>query len=187
MSINWTMISQDGQTPVPLPGEKIFFKQSQIKFELDCGGSGYPGTSGGAWHDSNGTVFLSNQRIIYLPRQPTEHFRSFHVPLLSLKNCRYEQPWFAANYISGHVIPVAGGGLSKPGDLKLTFKEGGGFEFYSIFRELLERIDETNETPQHLEALPTYRPSPSFAATTRSVAPAPAADELPPAYSGFSE
>jgi hypothetical protein len=59
---------------------------------------------------------------------------------------------------------VAGGGLSQPGQLKLTFKEGGkyahlmavvfpfpilkyirgvvgGFEFYSIFRELLERID----------------------------------------------
>ncbi|GAB5589559.1 hypothetical protein Unana1_04459 [Umbelopsis nana] len=172
MSVNWTMLSQDSQTPVALPGEKIFFKQAHIKFELDCGSSGYPGTSGGAWHDANGTVFLSNHRVIYVPQQPTERLKSFHVPLLSLKTCRFEQPWFAANYISGHVLPVAGGGLSQPGELKLTFKEGGGFEFYSIFRELLERIDETNETPQHLEALPTYTPG------SGSVAPG----ELPPAY-----
>ncbi|KAI9279026.1 hypothetical protein BC943DRAFT_284343 [Umbelopsis sp. AD052] len=171
MSINWTMIAPDGRTPVPLPREKIFFKQSSTNFELDCSGSGYPGTSGGAWHDANGTVFLSNQRVIYLPDRPSQQLKSFHVPLLSLKSCKYEQPWFAANYISGHVLPVAGGGLSQPGQLKLIFKEGGGFEFYSIFRELLERIDETNEVPQHLEALPTYTAS-------GSVAPG----EMPPAY-----
>jgi len=94
--------------------------------------------------------------VVYVPQQSTEHLKSFHVPLLCLKSCRYEQPWFAANYITGHVLPVAGGGLSRPGGLKLTFKEGGGFEFYSIFSELLARIDETNQTPQHLEPLPTY-------------------------------
>ncbi|CAO3693483.1 unnamed protein product [Umbelopsis ramanniana] len=176
MSINWTMIGPDGRTPVPLPREKVFFTQSSTSFELDCSGSGYPGTSGGAWHHANGIVFLSNQRVIFLPDRPSPQFKSFHVPLLSLKNCRYEQPWFAANYISGHVLPVAGGGLSQPGQLKLTFKEGGGFEFYSIFRDLLERIDETNEVPQHLEALPTYTPTSSNA--TGSIAPG----ENPPAY-----
>ncbi|KAG2185146.1 hypothetical protein INT44_001936, partial [Umbelopsis vinacea] len=172
MSINWTMIAPDGRTPVPLPREKIFFKQSSTNFELDCSGSKSttltPPSSpaffpSGAWHDANGTVFLSNQRVIYLPDRPSQQLQSFHVPLLSLKSCKYEQPWFAANYISGHVLPVAGGGLSQPGQLKLIFKEGGGFEFYSIFRELLERIDETNEVPQHLEALPTYTASGSVA------------------------
>ncbi|KAG2174905.1 hypothetical protein INT43_005967 [Umbelopsis isabellina] len=125
MSINWTMVAQDGLSPVPLPAEKIFFKQSSIKFELDCNANGYPGNSGGAWQDANGTVFLSNQRIIYLPQRPTDTLKSFHVPLQSMKNCRYEQPWFAANYISGQVLPVPGGGLSQPGQVKLTFKEGG--------------------------------------------------------------
>ncbi|KAI7892135.1 uncharacterized protein EV154DRAFT_505735 [Mucor mucedo] len=172
MSLNWVMLTQDGTAPVPLPQEKIFFTQSHVKMVLDCNETGYPGNSEGYYESDKGTVILSNQRIIYLAQNPTPEFKNLNVPVLNFKNWKLEQPWFGANFVAGVVIPVHGGGLTKAGNLKITFSEGGAIEFTNILRNLLERIGESNEVPREYEPLPAYQGGSSQPA-----------DDLPPQYS----
>lgn len=47
------------------------------------------------------------------------------MPIMNFKRWKLEQPWFGANYISGVLLPVPGGGLMRNGQVKLTFSEGG--------------------------------------------------------------
>ncbi|CEP07283.1 hypothetical protein [Parasitella parasitica] len=160
MSINWVMLTQDGKAPVPLPQEKMFFTQPDVKMVLYCNDSagGYPGHSEAYFKSDKGTVILSNQRIIYLAEAATTiDFRNLNIPIRNFKNWKLEQPWFGANFVSGVVIPVQNGGLTKNASLKLTFTEGGAIEFTNILRNLLERIEESNEIPAEYEALPAYQ------------------------------
>ncbi|KAL0080255.1 hypothetical protein J3Q64DRAFT_1759175 [Phycomyces blakesleeanus] len=171
MSLNWAMLGPNGQTPVLLPGEKVFTTQNAVKMVLDCNENGYPGNAGGYW-EADGTVTLTNQRIVFAASSPSQTFQTLNVPVLMWKNWKLEQPWFGANYISGILLPVPGGGLSKNGKLSLTFREGGSIEFTTIYRSLLERIGETNQTPQHYEPLPAYE-GPSGGASGHTNYPPP--------------
>jgi hypothetical protein len=36
MSLNCVMLTQDGRSSVPLPQEKMFFSQDNVKLVLDC-------------------------------------------------------------------------------------------------------------------------------------------------------
>ncbi|CEI94819.1 hypothetical protein RMCBS344292_09024 [Rhizopus microsporus] len=106
MSINCVMLTQDGKAPVPLPQEKMFFTQPDVKLILDCNDeAGYPGNTGGHYESSRGTVVLTNQRIVYLVDKPTPGFQNLNVPILNFKQWRLEQPWFGANYVTGIVLP----------------------------------------------------------------------------------
>jgi hypothetical protein len=93
---------------------------------------------------------------------------------LNIQEGKLCQPWFNANYFQCIVHPVYDGGLPAVSELKLRFKEGGAFEFSTIYRQLRERISETGELPQELEPLPAYSPP------TVPILPQP--DEAPPAY-----
>ncbi|KAG1445158.1 hypothetical protein G6F46_012555 [Rhizopus delemar] len=156
------MLTQDGKSPVPLPQEKMFFTQSDVKLVLDC--------NEGYYESSRGTVILSNQRIIYLSSQPDSEFKNLNMPIMNFKRWKLEQPWFGANYISGVLLPVPGGGLMRNGQVKLTFSEGGAIEFANILRNLMERMGETDEIPREYEPLPEYQQPIGH-------------DELPPDYS----
>jgi len=50
--------------------------------------------------------------------------------------------------------------LPAPGQLKVTFKEGGGFEFSTIHKDLILRLYESEGTApvEHTEPLPIYTP-----------------------------
>ncbi|KAI8971627.1 hypothetical protein BDF20DRAFT_690175 [Mycotypha africana] len=189
MSLNWVMLTQDGTGAVPLPQEKMFLTQTEVKLILDCNDSpgGYPGHSAGHYESSKGTLILSNQRIVYLAAQPTPQFKNLNVPILNFKQWKLEQPWFGANYVTGTVIPVQGGGLSRNCQLKLTFAEGA-IEFTNILRSLLERMGEINEIPREYEALPAYDNGSSSGNYSSTAPPPPAPshddipDDLPPQY-----
>jgi hypothetical protein len=89
---------------------------------------------------------------------------------------------------------VKNGGIPHFAELKLVFKEGGAFEFYTTYTSLLDRIHATeggSAAIEHLEDLPTYsndgavEPSVSLAPPTEeSVGHGDVneTDELPPAY-----
>ncbi|KAL1934668.1 hypothetical protein VTP01DRAFT_6850 [Rhizomucor pusillus] len=163
MSLNCALISPHDGMPVPLPGEQpLFFKQHKVKAVLDCNENGYPGNSAGHW-EATGQICLSNLRgrvsqIVFVAQSETSSFKSLNIPIMDLKSWKLQQPWFGANYIEGIVVPTPGGGLPKPGKLTLAFTEGGAIEFTSIYRNLLQRVQETNEMPQHYEPLPPYEP-----------------------------
>ncbi|OLY85788.1 UPF0664 stress-induced protein [Smittium mucronatum] len=81
---------------------------------------------------------------------------TFSVPHTYILNPKFQQPIFGANYLHLDFEPVPEGGLPSNGKLKLIFKEAGGFDFYTIFMQMLDRIRETGEIPSHNEVLPSY-------------------------------
>jgi len=174
MALNWAMISQDGRSLVPLPGEKVFFSQEKTSVVLDMGG-GYPGNPG--TYKAEGIAYVTNQRVVFVSRPALAHFKSLSIPLMNLREGRLQQPWFGANYYQAFVHPVEGGGMPCPGGLKITFREGGGFEFSTIFNEVKNRLYESegHAPPDTIEPLPLYTPratsSESQSADTTSTAP----------------
>jgi hypothetical protein len=81
--------------------------------------------------------------MIYLPVAPTPQLQSFAVPILNVTDSRVTAPWFGANKWEAIIQPVQGGGIPPQHaelDLVMEFKEGGAFDFASIFERLKERL-----------------------------------------------
>lgn len=101
-------------------------------------------------------------------------------------------PFFGANYWTASVRPVAGGGIPPSLaliDLRMTFREGGAFDYHNVFELIKERLHQAVQTARdagrnvggaagmhpdvlqglHLEQLPAYEPA---AAAPGSVAAA---------------
>ncbi|KAK2733170.1 hypothetical protein FQN57_002289 [Myotisia sp. PD_48] len=104
---------------------------------------------------STGCVHLTNQRIVYLPAQPTADFQSFSAPLLNTLDTHVAAPFFGPNIWSAKVRPVAGGGIPpayKFIQLKMTFKDGGAFDFHSNFERIKERLQQVIEQARNCGA-----------------------------------
>ncbi|OAL23390.1 hypothetical protein AYO22_06440 [Fonsecaea multimorphosa] len=182
MSINWVMLDGKGGF-VPLPSERIIHKSSpRISLAITTP-STYPGNNPLAIHCSSGIVYLTNQRIVYLPEKPTSEFKSFSAPLLNLHDTHLTVPWFGPNAWQAVLQPVPGGNIPATQaavELKLTFKEGGAPDFHSTFEQIKERLQqvvsaarESNVTGSrqdaflgnvnldnvHLDQLPSYNES----------------------------
>ena len=72
------------------------------------------------------------------------------------------------------VLPIEGRGLVGPGELKLTFSDGGAVEFHSMYQHLMTiagALGASTET----EPLPLYTESPHESHQTLMVAPSDAA------------
>ncbi|TPX35781.1 hypothetical protein SmJEL517_g01916 [Synchytrium microbalum] len=201
MSINGATLQADNKTPVLIQAEKLFYSQDGIRFEFEGASGGYPGNLA-SYSSKTGSLYLTNLRMIYVPTPLLETLKTFNVPLENVRDGKFVQPWFDANRYEGMlcdllfgslisssaVIPVPHGGLKERGTMKLTFREGGGFEFSSIFQQLRSRI--TGE-PAQFENLPAYEeplqgssssepPPPLIDENTSSSPPPPAAAVVSP-------
>lgn len=110
-----------------------------------------------------GSVYVTNQRIVFvasnalaLPTpssnpaasQPSlDDIRTLTVPLTHHQDGRFVQPWFSANAHECNFVPVRGGGLDQllprgttTFALKISFNEGGGFEFHEAVEEVKRRL-----------------------------------------------
>ncbi|KAI8816963.1 uncharacterized protein EV422DRAFT_543731 [Fimicolochytrium jonesii] len=181
MSLNGAIFSPDG-TPVLVAGEKLFLNQGGVMLEYESG-NGYPG-QGNNFYSQKGTLFLTNRRVIYVSVPQMDFFQNLNVPLDCLKEGKFQQPWLQSNYYEATVQPIPNGGLTLPGRAKFSFKEGGGFEFSSMFMQLRSRL--TGDTLPHEESLPMYTPvanaAPSGSASASNAAPVFPVP-LPPAFS----
>lgn len=146
--------------------------------------------------------------MIYLPVTPTPTFQSFAVPILNVADSRVTAPWFGANKWEAIIQPVQGGGIPPQHaelDLVMEFKEGGAFDFASIFERLKERLKQAvdvaresggdgvedgtrgvggvNMNNVHLEDLPAYEESRQH---TRVPDPLPSPPMERPTTSGAS-
>ncbi|OAP55781.1 hypothetical protein AYL99_09933 [Fonsecaea erecta] len=182
MSINWVMLDGRGSF-VPLPSERIIHKSSpRISLAITTP-STYPGNNPLAIHCSSGIVYLTNQRIVYLPEKATPEFKSFSAPLLNLHDTHLTVPWFGPNAWQAVLQAVPGGNIPATQaavELKLTFKEGGAPDFHSTFEQIKERLQQvvsaarennlTGSRPDaflgnvnldnvHLDQLPSYNES----------------------------
>ncbi|RMD44121.1 hypothetical protein DV735_g1018, partial [Chaetothyriales sp. CBS 134920] len=157
MSINWVMTHpRDGF--VRLPKEDILWKSSpRTSFSLSTPRA-YPGTNPLSIKSDNGTIYLTNQRIVYLPATPTDSFKSFSASHLNLHDSHLVLPWFGPNAWQALVEPVPGGNIPNNHhvELKFTFKDGGAPDFNVKFEGIKERLHQAVENARQL---PSYEDS----------------------------
>ncbi|KAI4288454.1 MAG: hypothetical protein L6R35_002283 [Caloplaca aegaea] len=160
MALNWVMLDSS-QRFVPLPREQIHFTSPpRTTLSLQTPNS-YPGKEPLSITSNSGTAYVTNQRvgkpqhrsritvltrrykqIVYLPSAPTAQLQSFSAPILNLQDTRVDAPFFGANSWTGILKPVNGGNIPAHHafvKLSMTFKDGGAFDFATIY----ERIKET--------------------------------------------
>ncbi|KAF9583496.1 hypothetical protein BGW38_009341 [Lunasporangiospora selenospora] len=165
------MLTQDGTDIVPLDRETVFYRQSGVRLELDSSNGGYPG-AGSSYNSKNGTLLLTNQRVVYICAEPTAYFSSASLPINSIEDSKLTAPWFSAPAFKAVVMPVPRGGLTQPARLTIWFTQGSLSEFELQYRSLKDRLQELDgHAPEHLEQLPVYEAplsSSSAATATRS-------------------
>ncbi|CAF9916182.1 MAG: hypothetical protein HETSPECPRED_002786 [Heterodermia speciosa] len=142
MSINWVMLDKNTGF-VRLNGEKVLFTSpARTTLELSSPSS-YPGKEPISIHCSNGKAYLTNQRLVYLPIASTPRFQSFSAPILNLQDTHVTAPFFGANVFAGILRPVPGGNIPPHHafvEIKMTFKEGGAFDFSSTYERIKEQM-----------------------------------------------
>ena len=76
---------------------------------------------------------------------PTPALTSFSAPILNLHDTRVSAPFFGPNVWNAAVQPVPGGGIPPTHsvvELKMTFKDGGAYDFHQKFLEIRERLQQ---------------------------------------------
>ena len=130
---------------------------------------------------------------MYLPIASTPRFQSFSAPILNLDNTHVTAPFFGANVFAGDLRPVPGGNIPPHHalvDFKMTFKEGGAFDFSTTYERLKEQMTQALTVAREnggmpgsgagglphadLEQLPAYEESGTSSNPPPSVAPPPA-------------
>ncbi|KAF2234011.1 hypothetical protein EV356DRAFT_486036 [Viridothelium virens] len=147
MSINWVMLSDDGAF-TPLPGEQtLYTSPPRTSLSLQSLAK-QTHTEAFSIQSSAGHVYLTNRRVVYLPSSPTPTLQSFTVPLLNLHDTHVTAPWFGPNVWTSLLQPVSGGGIPAQHaalELKLTFKDGGAFDFHTGYERIKERLQQAVE------------------------------------------
>lgn len=135
----------------PLPGERtLFTSPPRIGFSLSTP-SHYPAKQQQPFSltHSGGILYLTNRRIIYLPDKGTEKLQSFAAPILNFHDSHVTAPFFGPNVWMALLQPTQGGGIPTPPtgvvEIKLTFKEGGAFDFHTNFERVKERLQQAVE------------------------------------------
>jgi len=91
-------------TPVPFPGEAFLLRRDAVDCTLDslesCGLPGLPNSVS----FQRGRLFLSTVRLVWVPASPVGPLAAFDLPLLYVRNERFHQPIFGANYLAGALM-----------------------------------------------------------------------------------
>lgn len=146
------MLSPSSKPPfTPLPNEQVLYTSPQrIALSLSTPAH-YPGKQQALFtlSHSTGIIYLTNRRIIYIPDKPTDRLQSFAAPLLNLHDSHVTAPFFGPNVWIALLQPVSGGGIPVPStgvvEIKLTFKEGGAFDFHTHYERTRERLQQVVE------------------------------------------
>ncbi|PSS13205.1 hypothetical protein M430DRAFT_36317 [Amorphotheca resinae ATCC 22711] len=173
---SWVMTSPGDGGFIKLPNERILYTSPpRTSLQISTPNT-FPGTQPFSANSDAGVVSITNQRLVYLPTNPTPELQSFSCPILNTQDAYVRAPFFGANYWTALCKPVAGGGIPTAHaavELRLTFREGGAFDFHNIFEQVKERLYHAytlaRETGQsgtsvdlanvHLEQLPAYEPA----------------------------
>ncbi|KAK5113841.1 hypothetical protein LTR62_003225 [Meristemomyces frigidus] len=149
---SWVMLSPAATPPyTPLPNETtLLTSPPRIGFTIATP-SHFPGKGQKPYTltHASGVLYLTSRRIIYIPDKPTATFQSFAAPILNLHDSHVTAPFFGPNVWMALLQPTAGGGIPIPGtgvvELKLTFKDGGAFDFHTGFERVKERLAQAVE------------------------------------------
>lgn len=143
-----TSQNNEEQTYTPLSGERtLCVFPSRISLSLTAPAH-FPGRQQTPFSLSSptGKLYLTNRRVIYLPDKATERLQSFAASYLNIHDSHIAAPWFGPNAWCASLQPVRGGGIDAlVVELKLTFKDGGAFEFQTQFEKIKERMQQVAE------------------------------------------
>jgi len=179
---SWVMVSPTQEGFVKLPNEKVLYTSPPRTTLALSTPNSFPGAQPWSVKSDGGIVYVTNQRIVYLPTTPTPELQNFSCPILNLQDTYVRAPFFGANYWTAVVRPVAGGGIppSHPYvELRMTFREGGAYDYHTTFEQIKERLHHAvslarddgrnvgsvaglggvDLTGVHLEQLPAYEPA----------------------------
>ncbi|RDW94455.1 hypothetical protein BP5796_00218 [Coleophoma crateriformis] len=173
---SWVMTSPNAAF-VKLPNERVLYTSPpRTSLEISTPNK-YPGTQPYSAKSDSGVVYITNQRLVYLPATPSPDLQSFSSPILNLEDSYVRAPFFGANYWTAVCKPVSGGNIpsAHPSvELRMTFREGGAYDFHSALEEVRERLYQAYTVAQehgrvgrsgvdlanvHLEQLPAYEPA----------------------------
>lgn len=132
----------------PLPSETTLYT-SPPRTSLSINSlNKYPGSQPYTLASASGTLCLTNRRVIYLSSPSTPQFQSFSAPILNLQDSHVTAPWIGPNAWIALCKPVQGGNIpvSHAVEVKITFKDGGAYEFASRYERVRERYAEAVET-----------------------------------------
>ncbi|GAB7342832.1 hypothetical protein MBLNU457_g0959t1 [Dothideomycetes sp. NU457] len=149
MSVNWVMLDPSKpNTFTPLPSESTLYTSPPRTALSITSLNKYPGSQPYTVSSSAGTLFLTNRRIIYLSSPSTPQFQSFSAPILNLQDSHVTAPWIGPNAWIALCKPVQGGGIpvSNAVEVKITFKDGGAYDFSSRYERVRERLAQAVET-----------------------------------------
>lgn len=140
------MLSPSNPTTfTPLPNEQtLFTSPPRTALSLQSHNK-FPGREPFHVTSSAGLLYLTNRRVIYLPATATSQLQSFAVPILNTHDTHVVAPWIGPNVWTTLVQPVQGGGIPAhhPAlELKITFKEGGAYDFHSRYETVKERLQQ---------------------------------------------
>jgi len=96
--------------------------------------------------------------MIYLPTTSTPAFQSLNAPLFNIHDSHVTAPFFGPNVWVAALQPVVNGGIPSQHpvlELRLTFKEGGAFDFHTKFETLRERLQQAIEVARASETIPS--------------------------------
>ncbi|KAG9229335.1 hypothetical protein BJ875DRAFT_200972 [Amylocarpus encephaloides] len=140
---SWVMTQPGSEGFIKLPNEQILYTSPpRISIQLSSPNT-YPAAQPYSAKSESGVVYITNQRIIYLPSTPTNELQSFSAPILNLQDTFVRAPFFGANYWTATVKPVPDGGIPATHsavELRFTFKEGGAFDYHTVFEQIKERL-----------------------------------------------
>jgi hypothetical protein len=173
-SRSWVMTAPGDEGFIKLPNERILFTSPPRTSLQITTPNTFPGAQPFSARSDAGVVYITNQRLVYLPTTKTPELQSFSCPILNTQDTFVRAPFFGANYWTGLCKPVSGGGIPAAHtavELRLTFREGGAFDFHTIFEQIKERLYQAyqvaRETGQstaqvnlnnvHLDQLPAYQ------------------------------
>ncbi|KAI9741217.1 MAG: hypothetical protein M1834_002933 [Cirrosporium novae-zelandiae] len=144
---SWVMLHPN-EGFVRLPNERVvYISPNRTTLSLQTPNK-YPGRNPLSIQSSAGKLYLTNQRIIYLPSNQTEQLQSFSAPLLNLHDTHISAPFFGPNSWNAILQPVPGGGIPpnhSAVELKFVFKDGGAYDFHNDFERLKERTQQAVE------------------------------------------
>ena len=173
---SWVMTSPGDGGFIKLPNERtLFTSPPRTSLQISTPNT-FPGAQPFSVKSEAGVVYITNQRLVYLPANPTPELQSFSCPILNTQDTYVRAPFFGANYWTGMCKAVQGGGIPAAHsvvEIRLTFREGGAFDFHSTFEQIKERLYQAysvaRESGQggagadlsnvHLEQLPAYEPA----------------------------
>ncbi|KAG8530942.1 uncharacterized protein KY384_004299 [Bacidia gigantensis] len=145
---SWVMLDGASKEFVRLPRERVLITSpSRTSLALQTPNS-YPGKEPLSIKCSDGRAFVTTQRLVYLPTSPTSQFQSLSVPILALQDTHVTAPFFGPNVWEGIFAPTAGGGFSTHHhvvQIKITFREGGAFDYQSAFEQIKEQVTHAAE------------------------------------------